>query len=105
MEDLTPNRKDLDPIEIASRDEISALQLERMKATLAHAYANSPFYRKSFNAHGVHPEFLLVEDCAVAEDDLLLFVALDRAGHLALGDIEHLGELRGFEGRVFLQEF
>ena len=58
MEDLTPNRKDLDPIEIASRDEISALQLERMKATLAHAYANSPFYRKSFNAHGVHPDDL-----------------------------------------------
>jgi phenylacetate-CoA ligase len=58
MEDLTPNRKDLDPIEIASRDEISALQLERMKATLAHAYANSPFYRKSFDAHGVHPDDL-----------------------------------------------
>ena len=58
MEDLAPNRKDLDPIEIASRDEISALQLERMKATLAHAYANSPFYRKSFDAHGVHPDDL-----------------------------------------------
>ena len=58
MEDLTPNRKDLDPIEIASRDEISALQLERMKATLAHAYANSAFYRKCFDAHGVHPDDL-----------------------------------------------
>ena len=30
MENLTPNRKDLDSIEIASRDEISALQLKRM---------------------------------------------------------------------------
>ena len=30
MKDLTPARKSLDPIEIASRDEIEALQLERM---------------------------------------------------------------------------
>lgn len=30
MKDLTPNKSDLDPIEIASRDEIQALQLERL---------------------------------------------------------------------------
>ena len=58
MKDLTPNRKDLEPIEIASRDEIEALQLERMKWSLAHAYENVPFYRKSFDAAGVHPDDL-----------------------------------------------
>ena len=35
MLDLAPNRSDLDPIEIASRDEIAALQLARLKQTLA----------------------------------------------------------------------
>ena len=38
----------LEPIEHASRDEISALQLERMKWSLKHAYENVPFYKKSF---------------------------------------------------------
>jgi phenylacetate-CoA ligase len=55
MEDLTPNRKDLDPIEIASRDEISALQLKRMKQSLKHAYENSPFYRKRFDEKASTP--------------------------------------------------
>lgn len=58
MKDLTPARADLDPIEIASRDEISAVQLERMRKTLHHAYTNVPFYRKSFDAAGVHPDDL-----------------------------------------------
>ncbi|MEH7827899.1 phenylacetate--CoA ligase PaaK [Gemmobacter denitrificans] len=58
MEDLTPNRKDLDPIEIASRDEIEALQFHRMKRSLKHAYENSPFYRNRFIEHDVHPEDL-----------------------------------------------
>ena len=58
MKDLTPRREDLDPIEIASRDEIAALQLERMKWSLAHAYENVPFYRKKFDAAGVHPDDL-----------------------------------------------
>ena len=34
MEDLTPRKQDLDPIEIASRDEIEALQFHRMKRSL-----------------------------------------------------------------------
>ena len=38
MKDLTPSRDSLDPIEIASRDEISDLQLKRMRWTLDHAY-------------------------------------------------------------------
>lgn len=58
MESLTPRKEDLDPIEIASRDEISALQLERMKWSLTHAYDNSPFYKAHFDEAGVHPSDL-----------------------------------------------
>ncbi|MCB8836377.1 phenylacetate--CoA ligase PaaK [Aurantimonas sp. VKM B-3413] len=46
----------LDAIETASRDEITALQTERMRRTLGHAYANSSFYRAQFDAAGVHPD-------------------------------------------------
>ncbi len=55
MEDLSPKPGDLEPIETASRDEISALQLQRLRATLAHAYAKAPVYRAKFDAAGVHP--------------------------------------------------
>jgi phenylacetate-CoA ligase len=58
MKDLTPAKADLDPIEIASRDEISALQLERMKWSLRHAYDNVAMYRKRFDEAGVHPDDL-----------------------------------------------
>ncbi|MCO5156845.1 MAG: phenylacetate--CoA ligase [Aquamicrobium sp.] len=58
MEDLSPRPGDLEPIETASRDEITALQLERLKWSLGHAYDNSPFYRARFDAHGVHPSDL-----------------------------------------------
>lgn len=58
MEDLSPRPGDLEPIEIASRDEISALQLKRLKATLGHAYRNSPHYKAKFDAAGVHPDDL-----------------------------------------------
>ncbi len=33
-----PDRDELEPIEIASRDEIAALQRARLKKTLKHAY-------------------------------------------------------------------
>lgn len=56
MEDLSPRPGDLEPIETASRDEIAALQLQRLKWSLAHAYDNSPHYRAKFDAHGVHPD-------------------------------------------------
>lgn len=49
---------DLEPIEKASVDELRALQLERMKKTLNHAYKNSTHYKKSFDEHGVHPDDL-----------------------------------------------
>ncbi|MGH1483527.1 MAG: phenylacetate--CoA ligase PaaK [Geminicoccales bacterium] len=49
---------ELDPIEIASRDEIAALQVERLKWSLGHAYENVAHYRKSFDQAGVHPRDL-----------------------------------------------
>ncbi|WP_338767072.1 phenylacetate--CoA ligase PaaK [Massilia sp. METH4] len=52
----TPAPDELDPIERASRDELQALQLERLKKTLRHAYDNVPHYRAAFDAKGVHPE-------------------------------------------------
>jgi len=58
MKDLTPKKGDLDPIEVASRDEISALQLQRMKWSLRPAYDNVPFYKQSFDKAGVHPDDL-----------------------------------------------
>ena len=48
----------LEPIETASRDEIAALQLERLKWTLRHAHDNVPHYRKTFAEKGVHPDDL-----------------------------------------------
>ena len=58
-----PRRKDLEPIEIASRDELAALQTRRLKWTLSHAYRNVPHYRKKFDAAGVHPDdFRRLED-------------------------------------------
>ncbi|MEI7784464.1 MAG: phenylacetate--CoA ligase PaaK [Betaproteobacteria bacterium] len=54
----TPRPGDLDPIETASRDEVSALQLERLKWTLKQAYDNVPHYRRKFEAQGVHPDDL-----------------------------------------------
>ncbi len=49
---------DLEPIERASRDELQALQLERLRWSLRHAYENVPHYRASFDAAGVHPDDL-----------------------------------------------
>ena len=63
MLDLTPARAELDPIEIASRDEIETLQLERLRWSLQHAYDNVDLYRRRFDAAGVHPD-----DCRGLED-------------------------------------
>ncbi len=46
----------LDPIETASRDEITALQLERLRWSVRHAYDNVAHYRATFQAVGVHPD-------------------------------------------------
>lgn len=48
-------KSELDPIEVASREEIQSLQLSRLKKTLEHAYKNVPFYKDSFDKAGVHP--------------------------------------------------
>ncbi len=58
MKDLSPQKSDLEPIEIASVDEIRGLQLERMKWSLRHAYDNVPMYRQRFDEAGVHPDDL-----------------------------------------------
>ena len=59
MKDLTADPKTLDPIELASRDEISSLQLQRMKWSVRHAYNNVPFYKQKFESVGVHPDHLV----------------------------------------------
>ena len=48
-------RNRLDPIETASRDEIAALQIERLRATLQHACDNVPHYRSRFDDAGLAP--------------------------------------------------
>lgn len=53
-----PEPYDLEPIEHASRDELQALQLQRMQWSLKHAYDNVPHYRAAFDAAGVHPDEL-----------------------------------------------
>ena len=55
---LSPRREDLDAIEVASRDEIAALQLKRLKWTLRHVDDNVPHYWKKFDQAGVHPDDL-----------------------------------------------
>jgi len=53
-----PAPGDLEPIETASRDELQALQLQRLKWSLQHAYDHVPHYRKTFDEKGVHPSDL-----------------------------------------------
>ena len=58
MKDLTPKRQDLEPIEVASIDEIKALQLDRLKWSINHAYTNVAFYKKKYDEIGIHPSDL-----------------------------------------------
>jgi phenylacetate-CoA ligase len=53
-----PRPGDLERIETASRDEISGLQLQRLKMTLTRVYEHVPHYRKAFDAKGVRPDDL-----------------------------------------------
>ena len=50
-----PEPGELDSIEIASHDEIAALQLTRLRATLRHAYDNVTHYRSRFDDAGLNP--------------------------------------------------
>ena len=54
----SPRENELEPIETASRDELAALQLSRMRWSLRHAYDNVPHYRTAFERAGVHPDDL-----------------------------------------------
>ena len=58
MRDLTPKKHELEPIEIASVDEIKALQLVRLKWSVDHAYKNVAFYKKKYDEIGIHPSDL-----------------------------------------------
>jgi phenylacetate-CoA ligase len=49
---------DIDANQRLSASELAALQLERLKASLAHAYANNRHYRRKFDEAGVRPEEL-----------------------------------------------
>ncbi|MFD4557404.1 phenylacetate--CoA ligase PaaK [Streptomyces sp. NPDC058469] len=53
----------LDSGERLDQDALRTLQLERLRASLRHAYANVPFYRQSFDSAGVHPD-----DCRALSD-------------------------------------
>ena len=53
-----PQPGDLEPIETASRDEIAALQFQRLQWTVRHAYENVPHYKQVFDEAGVHPDDL-----------------------------------------------
>jgi len=65
----------LDPIETASRDELAALQLERLKWSVAHAYGHVEHYRKVFDQAGAHP------------DDIRSFADLARFPFLVKSDL------------------
>ncbi len=56
LPDLSPAPGDLEPIETASRDELAALQLGRLRESLRRAYDHVPHYRAAFEAAGVHPD-------------------------------------------------
>src|ERR1700691_5476657 len=65
----------LEPIETASRDELRALQLRRLRETVSRAYERVPHYRKKFETAGVHPDDLkTIDDLAkfplTAKEDL-----------------------------------
>lgn len=53
---MTDARNLLDEGERLDEGALRALQLERLRASLRHAYAHVPFYRESFDKAGVHPD-------------------------------------------------
>ncbi|MGQ0624170.1 MAG: phenylacetate--CoA ligase PaaK [Sporichthyaceae bacterium] len=56
MRDLSPRPGDLESIETASLDELRALQIERLRWSVHHAYANVAHYRAAWTSAGVHPD-------------------------------------------------
>jgi phenylacetate-CoA ligase len=65
VREIGPRPEELEPIERASVDELRALQTQRLRWSLRHAYDNVPHYRRTFEAAGVHPDDLRqIEDLA-----------------------------------------
>lgn len=58
MNMIATNTAMLDPMETASIDELRQHQLDRLRWSLNHAYANVPLYRKRFDEAGIHPDDL-----------------------------------------------
>src|SRR5258706_511056 len=58
---MTPSLP-LEPIETASRDELAALQLERLKWSLTHPYENSPVYQRKFDEGQTEKQVQLIQD-------------------------------------------
>jgi phenylacetate-CoA ligase len=58
MQDRTPPRDSLEPIETASPEELRALQLQRLRWSVQHAYDNVEHYRTCFDAAGISPDEL-----------------------------------------------
>jgi len=54
----SPNETILEPIERASRDEVQALQLQRLQWSVRHTYDNVAPFRAKCDAKGVHPDDL-----------------------------------------------
>ncbi|MHB1501299.1 MAG: phenylacetate--CoA ligase PaaK [Candidatus Dormibacteria bacterium] len=82
MEDLSPSRESLEPIERSSLDELRSLQLVRLRSTVERVYEKVPFYREQFDRIGLHPS-----DITSLEDIRLLpFTAKsDLRTHYPLG--------------------
>lgn len=55
---MSLDKETYEAIERTSVDELKALQLQRLKWSLRHAYKNVPHYKKSFEAAGAHPNDL-----------------------------------------------
>ncbi|MCF6734126.1 phenylacetate--CoA ligase PaaK [Blastococcus sp. KM273129] len=51
-----PQLEQLDPAERMSTEELRALQLDRLRWSLRHAYEHVPHHRRAFDAAGAHPD-------------------------------------------------
>ena len=103
MRDLTPKKHELEPIEIASIDEIKALQLVRLKWSVDHAYNNVAFYKKKYDEIGIHPSDLKhLEDIKLfpftTKEDLRKNYPFDMFAH-KLRDIARIHASSGTTGK------
>ncbi len=103
MKDLSPKKQDLEPIEIASIDEIKALQLNRLKWSVNHAYNNVEFYKNKYDEIGIHPSDLKhLEDIKLfpftTKEDLRQNYPFDMFAH-KLDDIARIHASSGTTGK------